>query len=52
MKIFLTMNHYAVPLYLVDNYGGWTNRKLVIFMKDLRELFLNIGDNILIIFTI
>ena len=28
MKIFLTMNHYAVPLYLVEHYGGWTNRKL------------------------
>ena len=24
MKIFLTMNHYAVPLYLVETYGGWT----------------------------
>ena len=33
MKIFLTMNHYAVPLYLVENYGGWTNRKLVTFYE-------------------
>lgn len=31
MKIFLTMNHYAVPLYLVEAYGGWTNRKLIGF---------------------
>lgn len=33
MKIFLTMNHYAVPLYLVENYGGWTNRKLITFYE-------------------
>lgn len=31
MKIFLTMTHYAVPLYLVEHYGGWTNRKLITF---------------------
>lgn len=31
MKIFLTMNHYAVPLYLVETYGGWTNNILVDF---------------------
>lgn len=31
IKIFLTMNHYAVPLYLVEKYGGWTNRKTVDF---------------------
>lgn len=29
IKIFLTMNHYAVPLYLVENYGGWTNRNMI-----------------------
>ncbi len=23
------MNHYAVPLYLVENYGGWTNRNMI-----------------------
>ena len=33
MKIFLTMNHYAVPLYLVEHYGGWTNRKLIEFYE-------------------
>lgn len=31
MKIFLTMNHYAVPLYLVEQYGGWKNRKIIDF---------------------
>lgn len=33
MKIFFTMNHYAVPLYLVEHYGGWTNRKLIEFYE-------------------
>ena len=31
IRVFLTMNHYAVPLYLVEHYGGWTNRKLIDF---------------------
>lgn len=31
MKVFLTMNHYAIPLHLVTHYGGWTNRKLIEF---------------------
>ena len=30
-KVFLTMNHYAIPLNLVKKYGGWTNRKLIDF---------------------
>lgn len=29
IKIFLTMNHYAMPLALVEKYGGWKNRKVV-----------------------
>ena len=31
MKIFLTMNHFAVPLHLIEHYGGWTNRKMIDF---------------------
>lgn len=31
IKVFVTMNHYALPLYLVEKYGGWTNRKLIEF---------------------
>lgn len=29
IKIFLTMNHYAVPLYLVEELGGWKNPIMV-----------------------
>jgi 6-phospho-beta-glucosidase len=31
MKVFLTLTHYALPLHLVEAYGGWTNHKLVKF---------------------
>lgn len=31
MKLFLMMNHYALPLHLVEKYGGWTNRQLITF---------------------
>lgn len=27
----VTISHYETPLYLVDHYGGWTNRKLIDF---------------------
>ncbi|MCT7721674.1 MAG: glycoside hydrolase family 1 protein [Lactobacillus crispatus] len=29
IKIFLTINHYAIPLNLVEKYGGWTSKKTV-----------------------
>ena len=31
MKVFLTLTHYALPLHLVEAYGGWTNRALIAF---------------------
>lgn len=37
IKIFLTMNHYAVPLYLVEQYGGWTNRLMIQYYLNLAE---------------
>lgn len=47
MKIFLTMNHYAVPLYLVEHYGGWTNRKLIGFYERFATVvFENWGEYI------
>ncbi|WP_077616109.1 glycoside hydrolase family 1 protein [Caenibacillus caldisaponilyticus] len=27
----VTLSHYEMPLYLVNEYGGWTNRKVVDF---------------------
>lgn len=44
-KVFLTMNHYAVPLHLVEKYGGWTNRKLIEFyLRYSRVVFEHWGD--------
>ena len=45
IKILVTMLHYAIPVHLVNEYGGWTNRKLVDFyMKYAKTLFENYGD--------
>ena len=45
MKIFLTMTHYALPLYLVEHYGGWTNRKLIEFyIRFAKTIFEKWGD--------
>lgn len=41
IKIFLTMNHYAVPLHLVEKYGGWTNRKMVDFYFKFAKTIMN-----------
>ena len=47
MKVFLTMNHYAVPLYLVEHYGGWTNRKLIDFyVRFAKTVFEHWGEYI------
>lgn len=27
----VTINHFDTPLYLIENYGGWRNRKLIEF---------------------
>lgn len=37
IKIFLTMNHYAMPLHLVEQYGGWKNRKVVDYFVNFAE---------------
>lgn len=31
MQPVVTISHYEMPLYLVETYGGWSNRKLVDF---------------------
>ncbi|MHC5228322.1 glycoside hydrolase family 1 protein [Enterococcus sp. LJL99] len=40
MKVFLTMNHYAVPLNIVETYGGWKNKETI-------ELYLRFADFVL-----
>ena len=45
MKVFLTMTHYAIPLHLVEEYGGWKNRKLVdLYVRYCKTIFENWGD--------
>lgn len=29
IKIFVTMNHYAVPMYLIEKYGGWYHKQMI-----------------------
>ena len=41
IKIFITMNHYAVPLHLVEKYGGWCNRKMVDFYLKFAKVIMN-----------
>ncbi|MCB2362423.1 glycoside hydrolase family 1 protein [Clostridium estertheticum] len=31
MQPIVTISHYEMPLYLLDNYGGWRSRKLIDF---------------------
>ncbi len=33
----VTISHYEMPLYLVTEYGGWTNRKLIDFFVRYSE---------------
>lgn len=40
IKIFVTMNHYAIPLYLVEKYGGWTNRRMIDFYMNFAKTVL------------
>ncbi|VDG18501.1 glycoside hydrolase family 1 protein [Lactiplantibacillus mudanjiangensis] len=45
MQVFVTILHYSVPVHLVENYGGWQNRKMIDFyVKLAKTLFENIGD--------
>ena len=47
IKVFLTLTHYALPLHLVEAYGGWTNRALVDFyLRFATVVFKRWGDDI------
>ncbi len=36
----ITLSHFEMPLHLVKNYGGWTNRKLIdFFLKFSKTVF-------------
>lgn len=45
IKLLVTMHHYAIPVHLVNEYGGWKNRKLIdLFVRYAKVLFANYGD--------
>lgn len=47
IKIFLMLNHYAVPLDLVLNIGGWKNRKMIDhYLYFVRKVFELWGEKI------
>ena len=44
IKIYLSLTHYALPLALVEKYGGWKNRKLVdLYVKYAKVIFDRLG---------
>ncbi len=47
IKIFVTMLHYALPIHLVDAYGGWKNRRLIdLYLKYAETLFENFKEDV------
>jgi Beta-glucosidase/6-phospho-beta-glucosidase/beta-galactosidase len=45
IKIFLTINHYAMPLAIVEKYRGWTNRKTIdLYMRFSKFVMAKWGD--------
>lgn len=36
----VTLSHYETPLYLVQKYGSWRNRKLIDFLNAFVKLYL------------
>lgn len=48
----VTISHYEMPLYLVQHYGGWKNRKLIDFYeKFARTIFNRYKDRVKIWMT-
>ena len=47
IKVYCTMVHYAMPVNIVDKYGGWKNRKVIdLFVKYARTLIENYKDDV------
>lgn len=45
IKVFATILHYNIPVHLITEYGGWTNRKLVEFyVRYATTVFRRLGD--------
>ena len=45
MKVILTILHYAAPIHLRDQYGGWKDRRMIDFyLKYCRILYERLGN--------
>lgn len=43
----VTINHFDIPMHLVDQYGGWRNRQMIDFyVKFAQTLFENYKDDV------
>ncbi|MDH2712379.1 family 1 glycosylhydrolase [Klebsiella quasipneumoniae] len=40
MELLITMHHNEMPLYLVENYGGWKNREVIGFFENYARTIL------------
>lgn len=47
IKVYCTMVHYAMPIKIVDYYGGWKNREVIkLFVKYAKTLIENFKEYI------
>lgn len=45
IKVYCTMCHYAMPVNIVNKYGGWKNRRVIdLFVRYARTLLENFND--------
>ncbi|MCI4129554.1 family 1 glycosylhydrolase [Bacillus haynesii] len=45
IKVYCTMLHYSIPVHLIEEYGGWQNRKMIdFFLKYARTLLEEFKD--------
>lgn len=45
IKVYCTMVHYAMPINIVDKYGGWKNREVInLFVNYAKTLIENFKD--------
>lgn len=47
IKPLVTLSHYEMPLYLVENYGGWGDRRVIgFFVHYARRVFERFGSKV------
>lgn len=47
IRIFITINHYALPVAIVDKYGGWQHRDVIaLYLKMAKFVVERWGDDV------